>query len=166
MERTELTMFKNGQDKVDVLRVVCVGSLCLVLLFLVCASPLDALTWDERIVNKFVGKHWVNGRSWEKLDYAGKLGFVCGLFDGITLFWSAAEAGKKNGLEAVYRTLSIPSDLTVGDVVKGIDDFYRDVENKELPAICAYLFYAFKVKGDSPEAVEKRLKAWRKMFSH
>jgi hypothetical protein len=129
------------------------------------ATTGHALTTDEKLVNRFVGKNWVNGRSWEKLDYAGKLGFVCGLFDGITLFWSASEAGKKTDIDSVYQALSVPSNMTVGDVVKGIDEFYGDSANLKLPAVCAYLYVAFKQRGDSNESMEKRLNLWRKMFS-
>jgi hypothetical protein len=125
----------------------------------------NAATVDEKLVGKFVGKSWVNGRSWEKLDYAGKLGFVCGLFDGLTLFWSAAEAGKRADLDSVYHSLSVPTSLTVGDIVKGIDDFYSDAENARLPAICAYLYFAFKSRGESGESLDKRLMLWRKMFN-
>lgn len=131
----------------------------------VIAATGHALTTDERLVSRFVDKNWVNGRSWEKLDYSGKLGFVCGLFDGITLFWSASEAGKKTDIDSVYHTLSVPSNMTVGDVVRGIDEFYGDVANIKLPAVCAYLYFAFKQRGDSSENMEKRLKLWRKMFS-
>jgi hypothetical protein len=128
-------------------------------------STGHAITSDEKLVSKFLGKNWVNGRSWEKLDYAGKLGFVCGLFDGITLFWSASETGKKADIDSVYHALSVPADLTVGDVVKGIDEFYGDAANMRLPAICAYLHFAFKQRGDSRESLEKRLGVWRKMFN-
>ncbi len=128
-------------------------------------SVSQALTTDEKLVSRFVGKNWVNGRSWEKLDYSGKLGFVCGLFDGITLFWSAAAAGKKADIDSVYQALSISSSLTVGDVVKGIDEFYGDGTNLGLPAVCAYLYFAFKQRGDSPEKMEKRLTLWRRMFN-
>jgi hypothetical protein len=90
---------------------------------------------------------------------------VCGLFDGITLFWSAAETGKKVDLDTVYHSLSIPGSLTVGDVVKGIDEFYGDAANIRLPAVCAYLFVASKSRGDSAESLNKRLVLWRKMFN-
>jgi hypothetical protein len=143
-------------------RLALVAFLCIANFFV---STVHALTIDEKLVSKFVGKDWVNGRSWEKLDYGGKLGFVCGLFDGITLFWSASEAGKKGDLDSVYHSLSIPRSLTVGDVVKGIDEFYTDAANIKLPAICAYLHFAFKARGDSNEAMEKRLVLWRKMFN-
>jgi len=53
----------------------------------------------------------------------------------------------------------------VGDVVRGIDEFYGDAANIKLPAVCAYLNFAFKQRGDSNETMEKRLKLWRKMFS-
>jgi hypothetical protein len=128
------------------------------------ASNAHALSPDESLVVKFVGKHWVNGRSWEKLEYSGKLGFVCGLFDGVTLFWSAAETGKKSNLEGVYKALSIPASFTVGDVVKGMDEFYEDGENQQLPAICAYLFIAYKSRGESAEAMGRKLRLWRRMF--
>jgi hypothetical protein len=131
----------------------------------VLASRADAVSTEEKLVSKFVGKSWVNGRSWEKLDYSGKLGFVCGLFDGITLFWSAAEAGKKGDLDSVYHGLSVSSSLTVGDVVTGIDEFYGDAANAKLPAICAYLYFAYKSRGDSGESLERRLTLWRKMFN-
>lgn len=136
--------------------------LCLLALL---AATSHALTIDERLVSRFVGKNWVNGRSWEKLDYSGKLGFVCGLFDGITLFWSASDAGKKTDTDSVYQALSIPSSMTVGDVVRGIDDFYGEAANIKLPAVCAYLYFAFKQRGDSSESMEKRLNLWRKMFN-
>jgi hypothetical protein len=143
-------------------RVALFTLLCLVSIF---GSRADAATSDEKLVSKFVGKNWVNGRSWDKLDYSGKLGFVCGLFDGITLFWAAAEAGKKGDLDSVYQGLSVPSTLTVGDVVKGIDEFYGEAANVKLPAICAYLYYAYTSRGDSHESLEKRLTLWRKMFN-
>jgi len=136
--------------------------LCFFSLF---ASRAYAAATDEKLVSKFVGKNWVNGRSWDKLDYSGKLGFVCGLFDGITLFWSAAEAGKKGDLDSIYHGLSVSSNLTVGDVVKGIDEFYGDAANAKLPAICAYLYFAHKSRGDSNESLERRLTLWRKMFN-
>jgi hypothetical protein len=142
-------------------RVVLLALLCFVIVF---GSGADAATTDEKLAAKFVGKNWVNGRSWEKLDYAGKLGYVCGLFDGIALFWAAAEAGKKSDLDSIYRSLSVPSNLTVGDVVKGMDEFYGDEANTKLPAICAYLYYAYKSRGDSRDSLEKRLTLWRKMF--
>ncbi len=128
-------------------------------------STGHAVTGDEKLVSKFLEKNWVNGRSWEKLDYSGKLGFVCGLFDGITLFWSASESWKKADLDSVYHALSIPANLTVGDVVKGIDEFYGEAANMKLPAICAYLHFASKHRGDSRESLEKRLGVWRKMFN-
>ena len=142
-------------------RIALLAFLCLVC---VVSSGAYAASTDERLVSKFVGKNWVNGRSWEKLDYSGKLGFVCGLFDGITLFWSAAEGVKKGDLDAVYHGLSIPSTLTVGDVVKGMDEFYEDAANTMLPAICAYLYYANKSRGESGESLGKRLALWRKLF--
>jgi hypothetical protein len=134
-------------------------------LSVVLAPKADSAMTDEKLVSKFVGKSWVNGRSWEKLDYAGKLGFVCGLFDGLTLFWSAAEAGKKGDLDSVYHSLSVPTSLTVGDIVKGIDEFYSNTANARLPAICAYLYFAFKSRGESGESLDKRLVLWRKMFN-
>jgi len=141
-------------------------ALWLLLFFVsVFASRAYAATADEKLVSKFLGKNWVNGRSWEKLDYSGKLGFVCGLFDGITLFWSAAEAGKKADLDSVYHGLSVSPSLTVGDVVKGIDEFYGDAANAKLPAICAYLYFAYKSRGDASDSLEKRLTLWRKMFN-
>jgi hypothetical protein len=144
----------------------CLAVLAILLCVTVIASKVGAAaTSDEKLLNKFVGKNWVNGKSWEKLDYNGKLGFVCGLFDGITLFWSAAEGGKRGELDSVYHGLSIPSNLTVGDVVKGIDEFYNDAGNVKLPAICAYLYFAHKARGDAGEVLDKRLAVWRKMFN-
>ena len=141
--------------------IALVAFLCLIAAL---AFEAYAASTDEKLVSKFVGKNWVNGRSWEKLDYSGKLGFVCGLFDGITLFRSAAEAGKKGNLDAIYHGLSIPSTLTVGDVVEGMDEFYEDAANTVLPAICAYLYYANKSRGESSESLQKRLILWRKIF--
>jgi hypothetical protein len=154
---------KNGESALR-------GSIIGVLLFLTLPAlffPAVSMGADDKAVVKFVGKNWVNGRSWEKLDYAGKLGFVCGLFDGITLFWSMAESGvtvKKGSLNSTYNSLSIPASLTVGDVVTGMDEFYKDTANMPLPAICAYLFYVQKARGESSESIEKRLSTWRKMF--
>lgn len=146
------------------------GSLAAVLLFVLLPAllfPSVSKGADDRAVVKFVGKNWVNGRSWDKLDYPGKLGFVCGLFDGITLFWSLAEGGvvlKKGSLNSTYNSLSIPASLTVGDVVMGMDEFYKDTANLPLPAVCAYLYYVQKARGDSGEAIDKRIGVWRRMF--
>ena len=157
---------EEGNPYCRLIEKSCLLCFLLFLCFLAFVVPrASALTTDEKIVSKFVGKNWVNGRSWEKLDYAGKLGFVCGLFDGITLFWSASEAGKKVDLDSVYHSLSVPGSLTVGDVVTGIDEFYGNTANIKLPAICAYLHFASKSRGDSGEIMEKRLNLWRKMFN-
>jgi len=142
-----------------------VPALILLLNGLACGAP--AGTPDDKIVSRFVGKSWVNGRSWDLLDYSGRLGFVCGLFDGITLFHSAAEAQKKAGkgsLTSVYDSLAIPASFTVGDVVKGMDEFYQDTANTPLPAICAYLHFVYRSRGDSGESISKRITAWRSMF--
>ncbi len=131
-------------------------------------APEPVAADDDKLVLKFVGKNWVNGRSWSKLDYAGKLGFVCGLFDGMTLFYSSADAGKAlktSTLDSVYNSLSIPTELTVGDVVDGMDDFYRDGSNVPLPAVCAYLHFVYRHRGEKPDSVEKRVARWRRMFS-
>jgi hypothetical protein len=141
----------------------------LILLFMAAglAAPVLAAGEDKH-VSKFVGKNWVNGRSWQKLEYSGKLGFVCGLFDGVTLFYSVADSDKKatdkKSMSAVYNSLAIPSNMTVGEVVFGMDDFYQDPENMDLPAICAYLHLVYLSRGDDKEAVRKRLNVWRKMF--
>jgi hypothetical protein len=131
------------------------------------AVPVLAAGEDKQ-VSKFVGKNWVNGRSWQKLEYAGKLGFVCGLFDGVTLFYSVADSDRKvtdkKSMSAVYSSLAIPLNMTVGEVVFGMDDFYQDPENMDLPAICAYLHLVYISRGDDKEAVRKRLNVWRKMF--
>jgi hypothetical protein len=163
---TSIILERGIQNRENGEKTWCVALLALLCVLCVLGSRADAATTDEKLVSKFVGKNWVNGRSWEKLDYSGKLGFVCGLFDGITLFWAAAEAGKKGDLEPVYHGLSVPSSLTVGDVVKGIDEFYEDADNIKLPATCAYLYYAYKSRGDSHESLEKRRTVWRKMFDH
>ena len=139
--------------------------------FSVFASRTYAATTDEKLVSKFVGKSCVlqsvHAFSPNPMGTALliMMGFVCGLFDGITLFWSAAEVGKKGDLESVYHGLIVSSNLTVGDVVKGIDEFYGDAANAKLPAICAYLYFAHKSRGDSNDSLEKRLTLWRKMFN-
>lgn len=137
--------------------------LCLLQILLPAARAED----DERVFSKFLGKNWVNGKSWERLDYSGKLGFVCGLFDGITLFYSVADGSKnirKSDLSSIYNSLGVPDELTVGDVVKGMDMFYSDPENIKLPAICAYMHFVYKSRYDSPESIEKRVALWRRMF--
>lgn len=137
------------------------------ILFMSLIVPEISTGADDAAVKKFVGRNWVNGRSWEKLDYAGKLGFVCGIFDGITLFWSLADNEKsrnRSDLNGIYNSLSVPSSFTVGDIVKGMDEFYKDEVNVELPAICAYMFYVSTSRGDSPASVKKRLGVWRRMF--
>ena len=129
--------------------------------------PEPVRSADDAAVKKFVGRNWVNGRSWEMLDYPGKLGFVCGIFDGITLFWSLADNEKtrnRSALTVIYNSLSLPSSLTVGDIVKGMDEFYKDQGNADLPAICAYMHYVSTSRGDSPESINKRVATWRKMF--
>jgi hypothetical protein len=161
-----ITPLRGILNRKSVERSWCFAVVIVLCCVAVSGSGADAATADEKLVGKFVGKNWVNGRSWEKLEYSGKLGFVCGLFDGITLFWAAAEAGRKGDLDSVYLGLSIPPSLTVGDVVRGIDEFYGDAANSELPAICAYLYYAHKSRGDSRESLEKRLVLWRRMFEH
>lgn len=123
---------------------------------------------EDKIVGKFVGKNWVNGKSWAKLEYAGKLGYVCGLFDGFTVYYSMADGTvglKKTQLAGVYKELSVPSHLTVGDVVNGMDEFYQDPLNMRLPAICAYLYFIRVQRGEKEDRLRKRLESWRVMFT-
>ncbi len=152
-----------------VMRSSCLIAILLLIVLVAALLPDAHAGPDDVMVSKFVGKNWVNGRSWNKLEYPGKLGYVCGLFDGATLFFSMADnmkSIKREVLHSVYTGLSIPSSMTVGDVVKGMDEFYLDPENVPLPAICAYMHFVYKARGDNDEAISKRVKTWRKMFSH
>ncbi len=122
---------------------------------------------EDKVMAAFVGKSWVNGRSWEKLGYAGKLGFVCGFFDGATVFRAMADQEKglqKGPVQSIYDSLSVPLEMTVGDVVKGMDEFYADAENLDLPAVCAYIHFIHKSRHGDMAAMDRRVSVWRKMF--
>jgi len=137
-------------------------------LFLGIAPPASrgAVSSEDKFLVKFVERNWLNGKAWDKLTYPGKLGYVCGLFDGITLFWAMADAEgvKKTVVDPIFSTASVPSKYTVGDVVDGMDDFYRESKNLSLPAICAYLHFVYRARGEGEEAMKKRLSRWHKIF--
>jgi hypothetical protein len=102
-----------------------------------------------------------NGRAWRDFSNDAKTTYVIGLADGIVegatsgcskLKFKSQECFEAS-LEAVKSALGKP---TVGEIVEGVNDFYRDPANVQIPILNAMKYFQLRVQGTIPTG-------WRKL---
>jgi hypothetical protein len=74
------------------------------------------------------------------MDSTSKLYFVVGFAEALSA------SGVAEAVQAKYL-----SGATLGETVKGLDQFYEDPANAAIPVMMAFHVFALKVKGATPE---------------
>jgi hypothetical protein len=95
-----------------------------------------------------------NGRTWRGFPEAVKTGYLIGLSDGIL-------AGAESGCFKVLSSAcfgatgelgrSAFGQSTMGEIVEGVNDFYRDPANIQIPILNAMKYFQLKIHGAKPE---------------
>jgi hypothetical protein len=97
----------------------------------------------------------INGRSWrDLLDHSHKLGYVFGVDQGARVFVPFA-CRKASDLDACVSAAeefrkSFFGKSTMAEIVEGVDDFYRDPANIQIPATDAMIYFQLKLNGANP----------------
>jgi hypothetical protein len=136
-------------------------SLCLVVLTLTCAVHASD---DERR----------DGNWWTNTPETVKYFYVVGFFDGMVLghrfsYWEDMKEGQKQSVCAgsaahSYETLSTQylSNVTSGQLVAGLDDFYHDYRNRTILLPSAVWLVLNQISGKPKADMEKMIESFRK----
>jgi hypothetical protein len=100
-----------------------------------------------------------------------KLSYVLGLLDGVTLGRDFAVRGLS--VDAMKSTLDrftdnqqlLISNVTVGQVVAGLNDFYQDYKNRKIESVFATEVVLEGTAGMPKEQIEKWVEGMRRMAS-
>ena len=113
----------------------------------------------------------INGRFWKKLDFSGKLYYLYGIIDGVSVISESkpvldeAHNYSPKVSEMILKSTGrffIPGG-TYKEIVKFIDDYYSDDRNLDVPAYNAYTKYLAEQKDWSAlENWDESLKKLRK----
>jgi hypothetical protein len=88
----------------------------------------------------------INGRGWVDIPSAAKVYFIAGYCEASN--WAAIDTGPI--------TAKCPAQVTYGEMVDGIDMFYRQhPEFMRLPVGMAMIFFRRKAEGVDPAEIEK-----------
>jgi hypothetical protein len=100
----------------------------------------------------------MNGRAWRGIPHATKIGYVAGLSDGVMEIMRNACGKAPNsqwGHECIDAAIkasgSALGESTGGEIVEGVDDFYRDPANVQIPVPNAMKYFQLKVQGAKPD---------------
>lgn len=115
-----------------------------------------------------------NGNWWRNLDPMQKVMYVNGFFDGTDLGYSFATwkmVGDKSSLDAKKRASDsfsehnkrYLSNVTVNQVVDGLDVFYSDFRNRSISTFGATWLVLVQIAGDPN--VDEMINSWRKNAS-
>jgi hypothetical protein len=139
----------------------CISSALLVMLgcgFVLVASGLA----QDRIprMDTVITAGLFNGRFWVTAESATKTAYLAGYHDHEIVFSDAtapdvASAEKENALWPP---------LTIGEISKGLDNFYGQPENLDLPIRFALRVLAMKVVGRPQPEIDGWVTAYRRMF--
>jgi hypothetical protein len=111
---------------------------------------------NQERLQKTAGR--LNGRFWATMDETSKLYFLTGFREALRV------AGVEDAGQARYL-----SGATFGEIVTGLDQFYKDPANAAIPAMDAIEVFASKVKGATPESLAQQIAMLRSLaaeFGH
>lgn len=94
---------------------------------------------------------FLNGRAWHDtlITRPGKVGYLLGFADGEYSMTCA-------------KPPMLFGESTFGEIVDGLDDFYRDTANVLIPVPVAMKYFQMKVHGESPGKLAETLANWRR----
>ena len=112
-----------------------------------------------------------DGNWWVGQSDMFKLSYVLGLLDGVTLGRDFAVRGLS--VDAMKSTLDrftdnqqlLISNVTVGQVVAGLNDFYQDYKNRKIESVFATEVVLEGTAGMPKEQIEKWVEGMRRMAS-
>lgn len=144
--------------------------LCLFLLYF---FAVFILAWGQ--ASDFTWPNWLTSDTWEKWSKEAKFGYIAGFLHGEIIgalsFNSVIEESKlfdKNKIQKVWKknaddsTFFKSMKVTFGQMIDGIDGFYRDYANKDIPVYKLLPLVCKRVKGEiSQESIEKELQKLR-----
>jgi hypothetical protein len=112
---------------------------------------------------------FLNGRGWNNWTRDFKIGFTMGLNEGYVVGLMKAEKAVGITPDAVKSIDAIGDQITmaisIGEIMKQIDNFYGDPQNLEIPINNAYVVIARKVKGEKDDSIQALIVSLRKEFS-
>ncbi len=106
-----------------------------------------------------------NGRAWNQLDTQSKIMYLVGVEDGIKLLALETPPETKPKVRSTVDSLMI-SGFRFLDLVKQIDEFYKDSANIRIPVIEAYQFTLKKLHGSTRQELEDQMAALRREYNH
>lgn len=122
-----------------------------------------------------------NGNWWSQNDRAGKVMFVIGFWEGeveesdnwsISLGMAVPEKNFKDMLEFLMvgtkkaaERVNQTKDMNAGQMVDGIDTYYKDFRNRTIPVRAIMRVVKWSVNGKDDAAIEKFLVVLRKSAS-
>jgi hypothetical protein len=115
---------------------------------------------DSSIASEIASQHsgsagLLNGRFWVARNDGQKVIFIMG-------YCEAARSGKvPDRHDSPLALASCPTEVTLGDILKGLDRFYQEPENLRLAIRSALRIFAMKVAGASANDIEQELAAAR-----
>jgi hypothetical protein len=110
-----------------------------------------------------------DGSDWQVMPQSLKLGYVSGFVSAMhwvntrdtisCVILKDAEDVKKCEADLPFTDYT---EITIGDFVDGMNAFYKDLHNREMPMIYALSKVRDQIKGESADQVERDLVAWRR----
>lgn len=129
-----------------------IAPVLLVVSFGASADRIQTKTAPDRTEN------WQNGRAWSQMSELHKDGWVEGYAEEFRLTCTP-KSDKPIGY--------LPSGLSVGEVVRGIDRFYENTpENAPVPIFMAVTYVALKAKGSTESQLDTFAASERKMWAN
>jgi hypothetical protein len=105
-----------------------------------------------------------NGRAWNVFTGEMKGAYLAGFMDSAMLASLLVTKDYKPCRDAIEGPQSAPG-MTNGEIIRALDQFYRDVTNVRIPISFAYLWTIQKYKGEDAAVLEARLSALRAAYN-
>ena len=104
-----------------------------------------------------------NGRFWQASNEDEKLGFIEGYMEGAKA--ALLDSRIPDELQTTVWESRFAGKSTIGEILKGVDGFYADPANALIPIQFAIAVFRERVRGSSPENLEKRIATIRKAMN-
>ena len=99
-----------------------------------------------------------DGNNWITLPDSYRLGFVFGFLDGATVvrneFYFFVD---KEIYNKILNRINI-ADVTVGQIMDGMDAFYNDFSNRRIKIVDAIYVVKMQIKGEDPELIDSQIR--------
>jgi hypothetical protein len=119
------------------------------------------------------GEERHDGYFWLKLSGDQKVFWVGGFYDGVLIQKAQGIGGCSNEiattsgsdicgkLGSYLDVYDAPQSATYGQIVDGVDHFYRDYRNKSIPLYSAVLYVNQELNGTPQSVIDERIRQFR-----